>query len=75
MRVGTLGTESEAERKLEAIQGSCLERAFHISMDRVDYRASDASQVEQEEEEVLQELKELENPEASCHLISSRVVP
>jgi len=75
VRIGTLGTESEAEIKLKVIQESCLERAFHISMDRVDYRASDASQVEQEEEEVLQELKELENPEASCYPISLRVVP
>ena len=75
VRIGTLGTESEAEMQLKVIQESCLERAFHISMDRVDYRASDASQVEQEEEEVLQELKELENPEASCYPISLRVVP
>ena len=63
MRVKTLGTESEAERRLEALQEACLDRAFHISMDRVNYRASDRGQVQEEQEEVLQELKDLKNPE------------
>lgn len=34
-------------------------------MDRVNYRASDRGQVQEEQEEVLQELKDLDNPEAS----------
>ena len=39
-------------------------------MDRVNYRASDWDQVQEEQEEVLQELKELQNPEASLPLQS-----
>ena len=70
VRVKTLGIESEAERRLQSLQEECLDRAFHISMDRVNYRASDRGQVQEEQEEVLQELKDLENPEASPYRIS-----
>ena len=63
MRVKTLGPESEAERKLKTVQESCLDRLFHISMDRVNYKASDRAELEEEQKEVLQEIKELENPE------------
>ena len=63
VRVRTLGPESKAERKLKEVQESCLDRAFHLSMDRVNYRASDSSQPEAEQQEVLQEIKKLENPE------------
>lgn len=65
MRVKTLGAESDAERKLQSLQEECLDRAFHISMDRVNYRASDRGQVQEEQAHVLQELRELKNPEAS----------
>ena len=64
----TLGPESKAERKLREVQESCLDRAFHISMDRVNYRASDSSELQAEQKEVLQEIRELENPEASPFL-------
>ena len=70
VRVKTLGTESEAERRLRSLQEDCLNRAFHISMDRVNYKASDRGQVQEEQEEVLQELKDLQNPEASHSLQS-----
>ena len=70
VRVKTLGTESEAERRLRSLQEDCLNRAFHISMDRVNYKASDRGQVQEEQEEVLQELNDLQNPEASHSLQS-----
>ncbi len=67
MRVKTLGAESEAERKLDSLREECLDRAFHISMDRVNYRASDRGQVPVlgEQAHVLQELRDLTNYEAS----------
>ncbi len=66
----TLGPESKAERKLKEVQESCLDRAFHISMDRVNYRASDMGEPEADQKEVLQEIRELENPEACTSLPS-----
>ena len=67
MRVGTLGVESEAEQKLRRVQETCLAKTFHISMDRVNYKASnpETSLLEEEQKDVLQEIKELENPEVS----------
>lgn len=65
----TLGLESSAERRLKEIQESCLDSAFHMSMDRVTYSASDRSEPEAEQKEALQEVKDLENPEASATLL------
>ena len=66
MRVKTLGPESEAEGKLRDVQEYCLDRLFHITMDRVNYKASARTELEEEQKEVLQEIKELENPEVKC---------
>ena len=70
IRVRTLGPESAAEKKLRIVQESCLDRLFHISMDRVNYKASDRTELEEEQKEVLQEIKELENPEVMSNSIN-----
>ena len=63
MRVGSLGQGSRAEEELKDLQERCLDRAFHISMDRNEYRASERHEMQAEQEEVMHERLELENPE------------
>jgi hypothetical protein len=70
MRVKSLGPESEAERKLRDVQESCLDGLFHISMDRVNYKASARAELEEEQKEVLQEIRKLENPEVDCSFVN-----
>ena len=63
MRGGSLGQGSRAEKELKDLQRSCLDRAFHISMDRNEYGASERHEVQAEQKKVLHERAELENPE------------
>ena len=61
--MGSLGRGSKSEKKLKDLQERCLDRAFHISMDRTEYKASERHEMQAEQKEVLHERMELENPE------------
>ena len=61
--MGSLGQGSRAEKELKDLQRSCLDRAFHISMERNEYRASERDEMQAEQKKVLHERAELENPE------------